>query len=64
LAAGNASIRQCLFQCGCAKAALYNHLFLVVHVIPAAFLEYEDDRDAQDAVRKLDGYKGWVSDLS
>lgn len=27
----------------------------------AAFVEYEDVRDAQDAVKKLDGYKGWVS---
>jgi hypothetical protein len=28
----------------------------------AAFLEFEDIRDADDAVRKLDGYRGWVSD--
>lgn len=32
------------------------------HRLPAAaFLEYEDVRDAEDAIRKLDGYKGWVS---
>jgi len=29
----------------------------------AAFLEYEDVRDAHDAVAKLDGFRGWVSVL-
>ncbi|MEW5302202.1 MAG: hypothetical protein WDW36_005005 [Sanguina aurantia] len=29
-----------------------------------AFIEYEDDRDAQDAVKKLDGQKGWRVEFS
>mmetsp|Transcript_23029 Transcript_23029/g.50548 ORF Transcript_23029/g.50548 Transcript_23029/m.50548 type:complete len:192 (-) Transcript_23029:918-1493(-) len=29
-----------------------------------AFLEYEDMRDADDAIRKLDGYRGWKVELS
>lgn len=28
---------------------------------PPGFVEFEDPRDAEDAVRKLDGFRGWVS---
>jgi hypothetical protein len=35
--------------------------FSVLTLKCAAFLEFEDERDAADAVRKLDGFKGWVS---
>lgn len=29
----------------------------------AAFIEFMDVRDAEDAVKKMDGFKGWVSHL-
>ncbi|KAL6774256.1 hypothetical protein ACKKBG_A24340 [Auxenochlorella protothecoides x Auxenochlorella symbiontica] len=31
---------------------------------PAAFVEFEDARDADDAIRKLDGFQGWRVELS
>ncbi len=38
----------CMCACGC----------------DAAFIEFEDPRDAEDACKKLNGFKGWVSDMT
>lgn len=49
--------------------SLYTHMYKVPDgrrfpsflLCAAAFIEFVDVRDAEDAVKKMDGFKGWVS---
>lgn len=46
---------------GSAAILTLTEFALLFRFLCAAFIEMEDLRDAEDAIRALDGFKGWVS---